>query len=253
MATKPSRLLAMCASFAAHGATLLVHWRIRRSPLAILVGIHRCRRTHSVIAGVVGGILLAGTVQSWYVLGGGNFHTVIPDFAYRSAQPSAAELERRIQTCRIRTVINLRGPNENKEWYQAERAVSDRYGVAMIDVSLWGCHPPLPEELGRLVEALDQAEGPLLVHCHSGSDRAGLASALLLLLHSGTDLDEARAQLALRFGHNPWGMARCHHRLLDNYGTWLKLQDLPHRAEHLRRWVREGYNRSACIVSETTK
>jgi protein tyrosine/serine phosphatase len=42
---------------------------------------------------------------------------------------------------------------------------------------------------------------PVLVHCKSGADRAGLMSAVYLLQHEKRPFEEAMGQLSLRFGH----------------------------------------------------
>lgn len=43
-------------------------------------------------------------------------------------------------------------------------------------------------------------DGPFLMHCKSGSDRAGLASALYLL-DQGRPVAEARKMMSLRYLH----------------------------------------------------
>jgi protein tyrosine/serine phosphatase len=199
-------------------------------------------------SGALLGVLAAVAAQVLYITLGGNFHTVVPGQVYRCAQPSASELERLIHTYRIRTVINLRGWND-KPWYVEERATTARLGVTMIDAGMWGFHPPLKEQLQGLVEALHQAEHPILLHCHSGSDRAGMAATMALLLRTDRSVAEARQQLALRFGHNPFGMAACHDRLFDRYEEWLHAQGVAHAPDLLRRWVHEGYDPDACRVS----
>uniref|UniRef100_UPI00351598C8 tyrosine-protein phosphatase n=1 Tax=Limimaricola soesokkakensis TaxID=1343159 RepID=UPI00351598C8 len=52
----------------------------------------------------------------------------------------------------------------------------------------------------RLVELLREAERPVVMHCKSGADRAGFASALHLLAE-GRPIEEARRQLHPRFLH----------------------------------------------------
>lgn len=221
------------------------------SPLESTLPRRRKPLWRSVVGGVVVGVLLAAAVQAYYVLLGGNFHTVVPGSVYRSAQPSAPALERIVNQHGVRTVINLRGCNETMAWYVDERSAAERLGVKLIDVSMWGNYPPLRDQLGLLVEALDTAEYPVLLHCQSGSDRAGLASALVVLLRPGGSIDAAQQQLALRYGHSPFGRAACHHLLLTRYREWLERENLAHTPEHLRRWIRDHYDRTACCVSAT--
>ena len=51
----------------------------------------------------------------------GNFNTLIPDVAYRSGQPSRENFEKKISTCRSRSVLNLRGSSK-LHWYSYEMA-----------------------------------------------------------------------------------------------------------------------------------
>src|SRR5262245_25326937 len=176
----------------------------------------------ALAAGVVLGVLLAGVAQVYDVTLGGNVREVIPGRLYRCAQPSADGLEALVRRHGIRTVVNLRGDNVGEPWYERERQTARRLGVAFVDVGLWAYHPPLADQLCLLVDTLRGAEYPVLVHCNSGGDRAGLASALGVLLQTAADVPAARGQLAWWLGHNPLGMAACHDRLLDRYDEWLR-------------------------------
>ena len=48
---------------------------------------------------------------------------------------------------------------------------------------------------------LAKLEYPVLVHCKSGADRAGLFAALFLILREGATVAEAREELSPRYGH----------------------------------------------------
>lgn len=184
-------------------------------------------------------VLLA---QVGHIVLGGNFHEVVRGEVYRSAQLSPATLEAYIRAYRIRTVINLRGENFDDEWYHREIETTVRAGAVFEDVGLWAYSPPPPGELIRLVDFLEHAETPILVHCHTGADRAGLASVLALLLRTDTSLSQAHGQLTLYYGHNRWGKAACHDRLLDRYEEWLQATGKPHSPDMLRHWVRHLYD-----------
>ena len=47
----------------------------------------------------------------------------------------------------------------------------------------------------------ETVEYPILIHCKSGADRAGLMSVLYRFLHEGVPLTESKRQLGLRYGH----------------------------------------------------
>lgn len=201
----------------------------------------------AIVAGTLAVVALVVGARAHYVLLGGNFCTVIPGDLYRCAQPSTAELERLIRRHGIRVVINLRGDNGDAPWYVQETETAARLGVRLVDVATWAKHAPLREQLTLLVDTLSAAEGPVLVHCNNGGDRAGLASALGLLLRSGKGLGQARGQLALHYGHNVFGMARCLGRVLDQYEAWLQRCGAEHSPARLRRWAREVYQRDLCL------
>ncbi|MCL9977362.1 tyrosine-protein phosphatase, partial [Klebsiella quasipneumoniae] len=59
---------------------------------------------------------------------------------------------------------------------------------------------PHRDRILRLLGIWRSSPGPLLVHCKSGADRAGLASGLCLLVE-GRTAAEALRQLSWRFGH----------------------------------------------------
>ena len=172
---------------------------------------------------------------------GSNFHTVVAGRCYRCAQPSPTNLRLLIRTFGIRTIINLRGVEDDRVWYHRERAIAKATGVQMMDRGMWARRPPTEEEFREVVRAVDEAAEPILVHCVSGIDRTGIVSAIFLLLRTDATVDEARGQLSVRYGHNPWGKAACQDRVLTAYVAWLAERRLPHRPEHFRRWALEDY------------
>jgi protein tyrosine phosphatase (PTP) superfamily phosphohydrolase (DUF442 family) len=196
---------------------------------------------HWLALGCAAGLLLSIGVQAAYICLGLNWHPVVAGQCYRCGQPSAASLRELVQQHGIRTVINLRGSNPEQEWYQEECRATESVGVVRFDVSLDGFHPPLPRELRKLVDYLEQAELPLLLHCHSGSDRSALASAVFLLLRTDACPAEALKAFDLRYGHLPWGMGACHARLLQRYVEWVRARGLEHAPQHFHQWAHEVY------------
>ena len=53
-------------------------------------------------------------------------------------------------------------------------------------------------QLRTVIDTLDTAEYPLLLHCQWGAERTGLVSAFTELLRPGSTLEEARAQFSIR-------------------------------------------------------
>jgi protein tyrosine/serine phosphatase len=185
-------------------------------------------------------ILLVAGAETVRTALGSNFHTVVPRRCYRCAQPRAEDLRLMVQALGIRTIVNLRG-TEDLPWYEAESAMAQRLGLRLADAGIWARRAPTEDEFRGVFQAVDDSTEPVLIHCVSGIDRTGLASALFLLLRTNATVEEACGQLSPRFGHNPWGLAACQDRVLNSYAAWLAENGLSHEPDHLRHWCREVY------------
>jgi len=182
--------------------------------------------------------------QALRVTLGSNFHAVVEQRLYRAAQPSGSTLEHYVRNYGIRTVINLRGPNnKGEDWFEEEQQAVRRCQVNFVSVNMSASDKPQEQELRNLINTFDQLPEPFLVHCNSGSDRSGFASACFLLLKTDTDVQQARGQLSLRFGHLAWGKARCLSQVLDQYQEWLDAEGLDHQPNHFRHWARLVYEK----------
>jgi protein tyrosine/serine phosphatase len=127
-----------------------------------------------------------------------NTHRIGP-LAWRSAQPTPHHL-RALRRQGLRTVINLRGERLCGSYF-LERAVCERKGITLINFRLRSREAPSRQEIRAAVELFEQIEYPVLIHCKSGADRAGLMSALYMFLKEGMPLEEAKKALSLRYGH----------------------------------------------------
>jgi hypothetical protein len=208
-------------------------------------------RTRRSLFGVLGcgclaGALLALAWHAYYILLGSNFHTVIPGEVYRSAQLSAASLQQFIRDKQIRTIVNMRGCCDPERWYLDEGRVALRNNVSLEDLSFSAGRLPSSVALRQLLEVLDHSDYPILIHCHKGADRTGMASALALLLRTDTPLEEARQQLGFRYGHLPLGRTVNIDRFFDLYQQWLTGRGLAHSPAIFRRWIEEDYCPGQC-------
>ncbi len=143
-----------------------------------------------------------------------NFDEVAPG-VYRSNQPDRARFAR-LKAQGIRTVLNLRGTAEQSH-YLFEREACDELGLTLIDIQLHARKPAQPERLLDLIEAFRTAERPMVMHCKSGADRAGLAAAIYLIAIEGRPVAEARKHLSLRYIHVKWSKTGICDHLLDTY------------------------------------
>lgn len=143
---------------------------------------------------------------SWagYLRLSGNFHTVENGVLYRSGQLSGPQLSDRITENGIRTVINFRGYNAERFWYDEELTASSAAGVQHVDFPLSSGKELTDDQLLRLTALLQDAPRPMLIHCEAGADRSGLASALYTFSVAKRPAAEAAAQLSFRYGHFPW-------------------------------------------------
>lgn len=129
-----------------------------------------------------------------------NFHPIVAGEAYRSAQPDVSDLQTWVAAKGIRSVINLRGAQKGTPWYDAEIATSVALGLKHYDFGMSAGEALDQSRAQTLIALLRDAPKPVLVHCKSGSDRTGLASALYLADRGG-DEDLAEAQISIRYGH----------------------------------------------------
>jgi len=171
----------------------------------------------------------------WYVGAlGDNFRVVTGGKFYRSGQMDAEDLRRTIITYGIQTVVNLKGASK-KDWYLGEKkAVEDCHAqYVIIDLNPWKL--PAPQELAKLVWALQNGPYPMLVHCQAGSDRAGLASVLYRMIVEHAPLEVAwNEQLTWRYGHFSFGKSRA----MDDF---FELFRQTGKGKSLEKWIAEDY------------
>jgi uncharacterized protein (TIGR01244 family) len=157
----------------------------RRRALLFAIGISAC---------VAGGFFAHQFITN-------NFHTVVAGELYRSAQPSPTDLARYKADFGVATILNLRGANPGKPWYDEEIAAARKLGVTVIDIPLSASRELSPNEVTGVIAAMKSAQKPLLIHCKSGADRSGLASALYLASIARVGEEQAEGQLSMRYGH----------------------------------------------------
>jgi undecaprenyl-diphosphatase len=164
-----------------------------------------------------------------------NFHTIIPNKIYRSAELTHQEFIQRTKQKGLKSVVNLRGENEQYGWYRAEEKTLKSLGVHLYNFRLSSYHLPPQKILQDLAITLETAPKPLLIHCASGVDRTGLASAMVILLHGGT-LEQARRQISLLYGDiMPSSAGKL---FLRQYILWLKQQHLNRStAKAFKTWL----------------
>jgi protein tyrosine/serine phosphatase len=128
-----------------------------------------------------------------------NRHRVSPT-VWRSAQPAPHHL-RRARDLGIRTIVNLRGRREDCGSYILEREACEQLGLKLIDFPIRSRGALEKATIRAAVALFPRLEYPVLFHCKSGADRAGMIATLYLFMHEGRPLNEAVRQLSLYYGH----------------------------------------------------
>lgn len=128
-----------------------------------------------------------------------NFHTVVPGKVYRCNHPTPARLKRAMQRYGLRTLVNLRGHRKCGS-DALSRSTAQKLGLAHVDMAFESRGAPHRDRILRFASLYQQIDFPMLMHCKSGADRAGLASALVILFEGG-DSTRALKELSWRFGH----------------------------------------------------
>ncbi|MEY2341895.1 protein tyrosine phosphatase [Acidithiobacillus sp. IBUN Pt1247-S3] len=175
-----------------------------------------------------------------------NFHQIAPG-VYRSAQPSPAQLRRWHAQVPLRTVLNVRSPAPHEPHYRLEQDICDQLGIRHLPLQGFGSRDlPERERLLAALELFPQLERPLLIHCKSGADRAGLISALYVWQECGWSLEQARQQLRLW----PYGHIRyANTGILDWFLAQVAAAGGNAAGFDLRQWVATAYDREALLAS----
>jgi protein tyrosine phosphatase (PTP) superfamily phosphohydrolase (DUF442 family) len=170
----------------------------------------------------------------------GNLGIVDPGKVIRTAQPTS-QLPQLVKEFHLKSILNLRGGSSADLWYDAEVRTAEKNGLAFYDLPLSATRRPGRHELLRLIDVLERCAYPLLIHCKSGADRTGLASALYRMLKLGEAPEQAEKAFSLEFGHVPLGGPEHLHEPLAEYAQWLVVNQLAHTPERFRGWVKNEY------------
>ena len=128
-----------------------------------------------------------------------NKHRLAPG-VWRAAQPLPHQIRALAAKMGIRTIVNLRGKTKTAT-YEIEKSVCDGAGIKLIDLPMKSRAAPAKDVLLRIRELSHDVEKPVLLHCKSGADRAGLVSALYLHEIEKLPIRDAMQQLSLKYGH----------------------------------------------------
>ncbi|MBN7785867.1 tyrosine-protein phosphatase [Ponticoccus gilvus] len=172
-----------------------------------------------------------------------NFWPVAPG-VWRSNQPTHRRFEK-YKAMGIKTVINLRGEDKYAH-YLFERESCEALGLTLVDTKLWAREAAPRRRIVAVIDALRSAEKPLVFHCKSGADRAGMVSAMYLLIFENAPLAVAKKQLGLKYAHLTFTKTGVQGYVLDTYGARLTLGEIGFedwiRTEYVARPIQEGFD-----------
>jgi protein tyrosine/serine phosphatase len=166
-----------------------------------------------------------------------NFATVVPNKVYRANHPAPFRLDHFALRQTLHTLVNLRGHRRcGSDALSREAAAT--LGLAHVDMAFESRGAPHRDRILRFAELYQDLDFPILMHCKSGADRAGLASGLVVLFEGGT-ATEALRQLSWRFGH----FKRARTGILDAF--FLRYRAQAEGRLPFLDWVRDEYDESA--------
>ncbi len=120
----------------------------------------------------------------------------------RGPQPDAGDIAV-LKEHGFRTVLNLRGASQGKDWYEEEEEACQAQGLELINLRISSRKGPDSETVERLVEILqDPEKRPLFIHCAGGVHRTGFAVGVYRMAFEGWKPDQAIEEMYDNgFGH----------------------------------------------------
>lgn len=163
-----------------------------------------------------------------------NFWKVAPG-VWRSNQPSQRRIAK-YKSKGINTIINLRGAKPISPYF-FELEACENLDINLISFSLSARKMNRREKLLGLLDAFETIDGTFLMHCKSGADRAGLASALYLMHIKGFPVSEAKKQLSFKYLHLRFPQTGILDYMLEQYQSDIETTPMP-----IREWIEKVYD-----------
>lgn len=123
--------------------------------------------------------------------------------AYRSNHPSAAFIKKLKNKYGVKTIISMRKADKSGS-YLLEKEACEKYGVNLVNHRMSSRKLPKKEMVLKAKTLLNEVEYPILIHCKSGADRAGLMSVFYKHFVEKEPIEQAVSQLSMKYGHFRW-------------------------------------------------
>ncbi len=163
-----------------------------------------------------------------------NFHQ-ISDCAYRANQPSPSHLKS-YKKLGIRSVLSLRA-RANQSYDLFEEHYCKRLNLNLVYSPISSSSAPSSEKLVNLINVMHDLPKPFVLHCKSGADRAGLVSALYLIVEKKRPVLEAKKQLSFKYLHLDFTKTGILDYIFDVFLERLKIGNID-----FLDWIKQEYN-----------
>ncbi|WP_297773497.1 tyrosine-protein phosphatase [uncultured Roseovarius sp.] len=134
---------------------------------------------------------------------------------YRSNQPTHDRFVR-LKAMGVRSVLNLRGA-AGAAHYLVEEESCRQLGLQLVNCTLQARDAAPRENIQAVIRAFREIERPFVMHCKSGADRAGFASAIYLIVIERRPVSEARRMLSIKHMHLKWSRTGILDFILNQY------------------------------------
>ncbi len=169
-----------------------------------------------------------------------NLRSPVGRTLYRSAHPMPYQI-RAAQKAGIQSIINLRGIESTLGSNVLEWEACKAAGLTIVHMPIGSREAPHREALLGLDQLFDSLPQPILVHCKSGADRAGLTSTIYLLLKENAPYAVAIKQMEFwRHGHVKQAKTGVLDHFFETYRQYHAAHGTP-----FREWLEHHYDRDA--------
>lgn len=131
-----------------------------------------------------------------------NFHA-LSDNAFRSNHPSPGFIRRLKRKYGINTIISMRRADETGQ-FLLEQETCEKLDIELINFPMSSRSLPNAEQVTQAKALLETVKYPILIHCKSGADRAGLMSVFYKHFIQQDPITESIEQLGMKYGHFRW-------------------------------------------------
>ena len=163
-----------------------------------------------------------------------NFYEISDD-VYRANQPSPSHLKS-YKRLGIRSVLSLRG-RANQSYALFEEDYCEKLDLNLVYTPISSGSAPLAEDLINIIHVMRNLPKPFVLHCKSGADRAGLVSALYLLVEKKQPVHEAKKQLSFKYLHLDFTKTGILDYIFDVFSARLKIEKVD-----FLDWLKKEYN-----------